>query len=77
MIMRDSIEDLKDRYRRYAQFHAMVDQLYHFIVTNKVQPYEVRDAAFIAELKYREMHITSLVMDADNFRYRDVLEKTS
>lgn len=75
--MRDTIEDLKDRYRRDVQFHQMVDQLYHFMAQQKVQPYEVRDAAFIAELIYRERHITPIMMDVDNIRYRDILEKTS
>lgn len=75
--MRDSIEDLKERYRRDAQFHAMVDHIYHFMAQQKVQPYEVRDAAFIAEMIYRERHITPMLMDIDSIRYRDILEKTS
>ncbi len=74
--MNDSIRDLKDRYQRDAQFHALVDQLYNFMATTRVQPYEVRDAAFVAELIYREKHITPLVMDADAFRYADIKEKT-
>lgn len=48
------VMDLKERYREDAQFKSMVDMLCAFMLQNKVQPYEVRDAAFIAEIMYRE-----------------------
>jgi len=48
------VMDLKERYRQDAQFKAMADMLCAYMLQNKVQPYEVRDAAFIAELMYRE-----------------------
>lgn len=48
------VMDLKERYREDSQFRAMVDMLEAFMYQNKVQPYEVRDAAFLAELIYRE-----------------------
>jgi hypothetical protein len=48
------VMDLKERYRQDAQFRAMADLLFAHMLQNNTQPYEVRDAAFIAELMYRE-----------------------
>lgn len=56
------VVELRERYLRDAQFKAMVDQLTAFMIQNKVQPYEVRDAAFIAELRYRERVVMPLMM---------------
>lgn len=75
--MQDTIADLKDRYRNDSHFRAIVTQLTAFMTQQKVQPYEVRDAAFIAEMLYREMHVTPMIMAADEFRYRDIHEKTA
>lgn len=45
---------LKDRYMDDPHFHALVQQFLSFMMTMEVQPYEVRDAAFMAEILYRE-----------------------
>jgi len=63
--MNDPVYVLRDRYLNDPNFHAMADQLLNFMVHQRVQPYEVRDAAFIAELMYRERYVDSLIMVMD------------
>lgn len=48
---------LFERYRNDIQFRSMVQQFLNFMITQKVQPYEVRDAAFVAETLYREQFV--------------------
>lgn len=72
--MNDGINTLRDRYRNDWHFKAMTDQLLAFMVQQKVQPYEVRDAAFIAEMIYREMHVTPMIMEADELRYKETMK---
>lgn len=66
--MNDPVYVLRDRYRNNDSFRAMTDQLLSFMVQQRVQPYEVRDAAFIAELMYRERYVDSLIMVMDRTR---------
>ncbi len=58
------VMDLGQRYRQDYQFKAMADLFCTYMIQNKVQPYEVRDAAFIAELLYRERVSNPLYQEA-------------
>ena len=56
--------DLRHRYHEDAQFKALVDNFVAVMRQQQIQPYEVRDAAFIAELIYRESISYPLYMDS-------------
>lgn len=47
-------ESAWSRYSRDAQYHAMVDAIYHSIVSMKLTPTEVREAAMLACIKFEE-----------------------
>lgn len=52
--------DLTNRYRSDSRFKQMVDQLVCLMGMTDVQPYEVADAAFIAEIIHRERYAIPL-----------------
>lgn len=49
--------EIFERYRQDVHFRSIVQKLLHFMTSVDIQPYEVRDAAFVAETIYREQHI--------------------
>lgn len=51
-----STVDLIDRSHRDAKFHALVEMLLSIMLQQKIAPDEIRDAAFLASIKF--MHIT-------------------
>ena len=63
--------DLIDRYHGYSQpqsarFHALVDMLVAHMIHEKIAPDELRDAAFVASIKYLEMHPTNIFYRRDD-----------
>jgi len=57
---------VEERYRNDAEFHALVDILYTFIVNAKYTPTELRDAILLAATKYemntiRPSHLFEIV----------------
>lgn len=62
---------LKERYRNHPEFRQMVDQLLYAFTTAQIHPYEVKDAAFLAELIYRETHVEPFVMTLNPANARD------
>lgn len=53
-----STMDLIDRNHRDAKFHAIVEMLVAIMMQQKIAPDEIRDAAFLASIKY--MHLTPI-----------------
>jgi hypothetical protein len=43
-------EELKERYYQNAEFHAVVSMLEKQVLSGKMTPYEIRDAAFLASI---------------------------
>jgi hypothetical protein len=62
--MQMNIYELKRRYMDDPLFNRLVQQMMALMETVNVRPYEVRDAAFLAELIYREKHIEPLIIAA-------------
>lgn len=48
---------VRDRYVEDISFNKLVQYMLIFMEENKIQPYEVKDAAFMAELLYRERNL--------------------
>ena len=61
-------DKLVGRYLEDAHFHKMVDLLYSFMMKEDVQPYEVRDAAMVAELKFYESSPVRCLLDQPIFK---------
>lgn len=67
-----STRDLVDRYMGYsndpksAQFRAVVDLLVAHMIQNKIAPDEIRDAAFVASIKFLQMHPTDVIYRRDD-----------
>jgi hypothetical protein len=67
-----STNDLIDRYMGYsgdpksAQFRAVVDLLVAHMTQNKIAPDEIRDAAFLASIKFLQMHPTDVIYRRDD-----------
>lgn len=58
----EPLPSLMERYRQDPQFKAIVDQMYALMIQAQVTPYELRDAAYIASIKFAEMHVEPLHM---------------
>ena len=67
-----STADLIDRYRGYrsdpqsAQFNQLVDLLVSWMITHKIPPDEMRDAAFLASIKFVQMHPMDIIYRRDD-----------
>ena len=67
-----STKELIDRYMGYsnephsARFRALVDMMVAHMIQDKIAPDEVRDAAFIASIKFLQMHPTDLIYRRDD-----------
>lgn len=53
-----------DRYLEDAHFRQLVDALYGAIEQAQFTPTEIREAAMLAQIKFEELHIRRLVLDA-------------
>jgi len=52
------MKSIEERYRNDVTFHALVDMLYNFLVSNKEGSIsELRDAVFVAALKWETEHV--------------------
>ena len=63
--------ELYDRYMGYsrpqhAQFRQVVDLLVAFMMQNKIAPDEIRDAAFVASVKFAEMMPRDVIYRRDD-----------
>ncbi len=61
-----NFRDLQDRYFQDPQFHKLVDYMYHIMVAEKVPPYEIRDAAYMAGIKFAQLNVEPAFI-IDNF----------
>jgi hypothetical protein len=68
-----STRDLIDRYQGYpsygvesAKFRAIVDLMVAQMIEHKIAPDEIRDAAFLASIKFLEMHPSDLIYRRDD-----------
>ena len=67
-----STNDLIDRYMGYsrdpksAQFRAVVDLLVAYMIQNKIAPDEIRDAAFLASIKFLQMRPMDVIYRRDD-----------
>ncbi len=52
--------EMRERYFNDIQFHSMVDMFVSYMSANKIEPYMVRDAAYMAELKFRELYVVPM-----------------
>lgn len=65
-----STMDLIDRNSRDPRFHSIVNMLVALMMDQKIAPDEIRDAAFLASIKY--MHLTPIrrfVYDRDDLNW--------
>lgn len=60
-----SMHELTNRYENDPAFKAMVEQFYAFMCQAELTPYEVRDAALVAEYKFHQTHASPLMLDYD------------
>lgn len=44
--------DLRDRLHYDARFKMVVDQMYAIMMSHKIAPYELRDAAYMASIEF-------------------------
>ena len=51
-----TFRDLRDRLMNEPQFRTIVDQMYAMMVHHKVTPYELRDAAYMACIKFANLN---------------------
>jgi len=58
-----NVSEMKFRYENDAGFRMLVHTLEAFMTQHNTQPYEVKDAAFYAELLYRQKHVGPLIFD--------------
>ncbi len=67
-----STRDLIDRYRGFPsrpesmQFRALVDLMVAYMIDHKVAPDEVRDAAFLASIRFMEIHPVDVIYRRDD-----------
>ena len=67
-----STKDLVDRYMGYssepksAQFRALVDMMVAHMIQDHIAPDEVRDAAFVASIRFLQMHPTDVIYRRDD-----------
>jgi len=66
---------ITDRYRNDPEFHNLVEVMIHHMTAYKIQPYVVRDAAFMAELIFRQTHIQPLMYVTPNSMDWEDLQK--
>lgn len=52
-----SFRDLQDRYYNDATFHSLVDMMYAHMVSSQIAPYEMRDAAYFASIKFAHLNL--------------------
>lgn len=57
-----SARQLRDRYLNDPRFHALVTQFLVCMEQNKILPYEVKDAAFVAELIYHDRNVRPMYL---------------
>ncbi len=53
-----------ERYYHDAQFRQMVDMLYSLILNAEYTPLEIREAIMLAQIKYEELNIRPLIIEA-------------
>ena len=67
-----STKDLIDRYMGYssdpksAQFRALVDMMVAYMIQDQIAPDEIRDAAFVASIKFLQMHPMDVIYRRDD-----------
>ena len=67
-----STMELIDRYQGYridpqsAVFRQLVDMMVAQMIQNKIAPDELRDAAFVASIKFLQMHPIDLIYKRDD-----------
>lgn len=54
-----------ERYRSDVMFRTIVDQLYILIEQAQYTPTEIREAVMLAQIKYEELHVRPLIIEAD------------
>ncbi len=67
-----STRELIDRYQgypsygvEYARFRALVDLMVSQMIEHKIAQDEIRDAAFVASIKFLEMHPVDVIYRHD------------
>lgn len=71
-----SATDLFNRYMGYsdvkdARFRAIVDMLVAYMMSEKIAPDEIRDAAFVASVKYLQFNpVRQIIYERDDLRIR-------
>ena len=67
-----STRELVDRYvghwddPRSTQFRLLVDMMVAQMIQHQIAPDEIRDAAFVASIKFLQMHPTDLIYRRDD-----------
>lgn len=70
-----NIDQLKNRYQNDPRFHNMVAQALHVMESCQAQPYEVRDAVFLAEVMFNERHVKPMYIGGSDWGYAPLREK--
>lgn len=53
-----------DRYHHDPHFRQLVDMLYVAVEQAQFTPTEIREAVMLAQIKFEELHIRPLIVDA-------------
>jgi hypothetical protein len=62
--------DLIDRHHRDPKFHAVVDMLLSIMMAQKIAPDEIRDAAYLASIKFYQITpIKRFVYERDDLNW--------
>ena len=51
-----TLSSLCNRDREDPRFHALVEMMVAYMIHDKIAPDELRDAAYIASIKFMQMH---------------------
>lgn len=52
-----------ERYRTDVNFRNMVNMLYNLVAEAQFTPTEIREAAMLAQIKYEELNIRTLIIE--------------
>jgi len=71
MMSEKSTRDLMDRYHGFSQphdakFRQLVELMVHEMMRSKIAPDELRDAAFVASIKFLQMNPVDVIYRRDD-----------
>ena len=52
-----TFRDLQERHMNDPKFRMLVESMHSMMLNNQITPYELRDAAYVASIKFAQVHI--------------------